>query len=339
MQELADRFTAATGSIFYLSAEHPAGVGDYLQHRGYLISGEEVKKVATAGEGNMNATLRVVTTRRHFILKQARPWVAKYPQLPAPIERVLIERDFQHAIATDRFLTGKMPELLKADADNFVLLLEDLGEDATDLSTIYTDGEGLGRGQLATLLEYAGKLHALEPTTFPPNHALKALNHAHVFDLPLRPDNGFPLDAIHPGLAEVAQPFQHDDKLRGVVADLGRRYLATGTRLIHGDFYPGSFLDTDDGVYVIDAEFAHLGRPEFDIGVLMAHLLMSRASEKRILQIDTDYAKPPGFDTVLARQFCYVEIIRRIIGIAQLPLSLTLDERSRILDRARAGLV
>ena len=109
--------------------------------------------------------------------------------------------------------------------------------------------------------------------------------------------------------------------------------------MIHGDFYPGSFLETDDGVYVIDAEFAHLGRPEFDIGVLMAHLLMSRASEKRILQIDTDYAKPPGFDTLLARQFCYVEIIRRIIGIAQLPLSLTLDERSRILDRARAGLV
>ncbi len=339
MNELADRFTAATGSTFYLTAEDADGVGDYLQQQGYLISGEEIMEVGAAGEGNMNVTLRVVTSRRHFVLKQSRPWVAKFPQLDAPVERVLIERDFQRAIAGDRFLTGKMPELLKSDATNYVLLLEDLGEDATDLSTIYTDGEGMSRGQLATLLEYAGKLHQFHPPGFPANTALKALNHAHVFDLPLRPDNGFPLDAIHPGLAKVAQPFQHDEKLRRVVTDLGRRYLATGTTLIHGDFYPGSFLETDDGVYVIDAEFAHLGRPEFDIGVLMAHLLMSRASEKRILQIDTDYAKPVGFDAGLARQFCYVEIIRRIIGIAQLPLSLTLDERGRMLDRARAGLV
>ena len=202
MKELADRFTATTGSTFYLTAGDTAGVGNYLQQRGYLIEGEEVREVEPAGEGNMNVTLRVVTSRRHFILKQSRPWVAKFPQLEAPVGRVLIERDFYRATAADRFLTGKMPELLKADATNYVLLVEDLGEDATDLSTIYADGEGISRGQLATLLEYAGKLHQLRPPEFPVNGALKALNHAHIFDLPLRPDNGFPLDAIHPGLAE-----------------------------------------------------------------------------------------------------------------------------------------
>ena len=336
--ELAQRFREATGSKFYLTADGPAGVGDYLRHLGYFIEGEEVVAVAPAGEGNMNVTLRVVTSRRRFILKQSRPWVAKYPQLDAPVDRILIERSFHQAIVGDRFLAGRMPELLKADADNYVLLLEDLG-DAGNLTSIYADDDGISRGQLATLLEFAGKLHQRRPASFPANEVLKALNHAHIFELPLRPDNGFPLDAIHPGLAEVARPFQHDEKLRGMVSQLGRQYLATGNVLIHGDFYPGSFLDAEDGLYVIDAEFAYLGRPEFDVGVLMAHLLMSRATEKRILQIDTDYAKPPGFDVKLARQFCYVEIIRRLIGIAQLPLALTLDERSRMLDRARAGLL
>ncbi len=336
--ELTERFREVTGSGYFLTVEDPGTVEAYLLDRGYLIPGEAVVTVTKAGEGNMNATLRVATTRRRFILKQSRPWVARFPELEAPVARVLIERDFHQAISGDRFLAAHMPEMLKVDAGNYVLLLEDLGP-VGDMSTIYADDFAMSRFQLGTLLEFAGKLHWLQPTDFPANEALRALNHAHIFDLPLRPDNGFPLDAIHPGLATVALPYQHDVQLREAVAGLGRAYLAKGSSLIHGDFYPGSFLEVDHGVFVIDAEFAHLGRPEFDIGVLMAHLLLSRAPEKRILQIDRDYPKPPGFDTGLTRKFCYVEIIRRLIGIAQLPVSLTLDERSRLLERARAGLL
>lgn len=336
--ELAERFEEETGSRYYLLPDEPVRVGEYLSELGYLIPGEEVDSVTLAGAGNMNVTLRVVTGRRQFILKQSRPWVAKFPELAAPVERILVERSFYHATAGAAFLPTRMPELLRADPDNYVLLLEDLGR-AADLSSIYTERTQMSRRQLATLLRFAGELHAIEPTEFPPNRALKELNHAHIFDLPLRPDNGFPLDALHPGLAAAARPYQHDNRLRKVVAELGQRYLTTDRRLIHGDFYPGSFLDTAAGVYVIDTEFAHLGQPEFDIGVLMAHLLMARSSEERILQLDTDYAKPPGFDAALSRQFCYVEIIRRLIGIAQLPLTLTLDERQRLLERARAGLL
>ena len=335
---LAARFTTATGSPFYLTDGKRERVAEYLQQLEYLVPGETVVQVASAGEGNMNLTLRVVTSRRRFILKQSRPWVAKYPELDAPVERILVERDFYRATVTDHYLAGKLPQVLRADAANFVLLLEDLG-DATDLTSTYGDDDAISRGQLATLLEFAGKLHRLRPPDFPANTALRRLNHAHIFDLPLRPDNGFPLEAIHPGLAEVAQPYQNDKQLRRVATALGQRYLAAGERLIHGDYYPGSFLNADGGLYVIDAEFAHLGCPEFDIGVLMAHLLMSRAKEKRLLQIDTDYDRPPGFAVGLARQFCYMEIIRRTIGIAQLPLTLTLDERARLLERARAGLV
>ena len=337
-QALASRFTRQTGSTHYLTADHPEGIATYLRELGYLIPGERIERVRRAGEGNMNVTLRVLTSRRQFILKQSRPWVAKYPELEAPVARILIERDFSRAVARDRFLSGRLPELLRADDTNYVLLLEDLGE-VDDLSLVYRQEEAMSRKQLATLLRFAGQLHQLQVREFPENRELRLLNHAHIFDLPLRPDNGFPLDAIHPGLAQVARPYQHDEKLRAVATQLGEIYLAPGPALIHGDFYPGSFLEGEDGVYVIDAEFAHLGRPEFDLGVLMAHLLMSRAEEKRILQIDTDYAKPAGFDAQLARRFCYLEIIRRIIGIAQLPLTLTLDERARLLERARAGLV
>ncbi|WP_168797623.1 phosphotransferase [Neolewinella litorea] len=333
-----ERFRNLTGSPHFLTVAKPERVREYLAELDFLIPGEEVLQVAPAGEGNMNVTLRVISNRRQFIVKQSRPWVAKFPNIEAPLSRILVERHFHQAVAGDHFLLGRMPEILRADARNFVLILEDLGL-VPDMSSIYQAGEDISRTQLATLLHFASRLHHLKVQEFADNRDLKLLNHRHIFDLPFRADNGFPLDAIYPGLAAVALPFQHDERLREVARELGELYLTKGTVLIHGDYYPGSFLTTEKRVFVIDAEFAHLGRPEFDIGVLMAHLLMSRAAEKRILQIDTDYAKPPGFDVALARRFCYVEIIRRIIGIAQLPISLSLDERKQLLERSRAGLL
>ena len=337
MADKEREWTEATGGAPLLSAEDAPAVQRYLQEINFLIPGERLADLAPAGEGNMNVTLRVTTTRRCFILKQSRPWVARYPDIPAPPERVLIERDFQRAILRDHFLTGHMPELLRADPRAFVLLYEDLDPDG-DLTEAYADDGGFTRRQLAALLRYAGQLHGLRVTDFPENRAMRTLNHAHVFDLPFRPDNGFPLEAIYPGLARVARPLQHDRRLRGAVAELGQLYLSAGPCLIHGDYHPGSFLEANHRVYVIDTEFAHLGRPEFDLGVLMAHLLLSRASEKRILQIETDYARPPGFDVGLMRGFCCVEIIRRLIGIAQLPLPIGLDERRDLLERASAEL-
>lgn len=338
MSDLADRFTQLTGSPHYLDTSGGgAGAVHYLKEQSFLAAGEYVTEVASAGPGNMNVTLRITTDRRSFILKQSRPWVAKYPDLAAPIARILVEEAFSEAVSADPYLAAKMPRVLGRDATNFVLLLEDLGP-ASDLSSIYADGCLLTAEVLADLLKFAGLTHRRSPADFPPNTELRALNHAHVFDLPFRPDNGFPLDEFLPGLAGVARPFQHDEALRAAAAALGQQYLATGDCLIHGDFYPGSFLGVAGGVYVIDAEFAHLGRPEYDLGVLMAHLLLARCPEERLHQLDADYIKLPGFSPELARRFCYVEIIRRLIGIAQLPLSLSLEERRQLLDRARAGL-
>lgn len=337
-QDFSERFMWKTGSRYYLSDRDEGVVEGYLRDQGFLIPGEEVVAVMTAGEGNMNVTLRVMTSRRRIIVKQSRPWVARFPDLDAPVERVLIERDFYKVISRNRYLACHMPELLRADPVNYTLIMEDLGP-ADDLSAVYAETSGINRKQLSTLLRFASELHALPVRAFPANTLLKKLNHAHIFDLPFRSDNDFPLDAIYPGLAEVALSFQHDEKLRLQVKELGEIFLQEGRSLVHGDFYPGSCLQVEDRLYVIDAEFAHLGRPEFDIGVLMGHLLLSKAPHKRINQIDAEYLAPAGFDFELSRRFCYVEIMRRLIGIAQLPLALSLDERRHLLEKARAALV
>ncbi len=50
-------------------------VAAFMAARGWLGPGERVERAARAGEGNMNRVLRVTTTARSLILKQARPWV------------------------------------------------------------------------------------------------------------------------------------------------------------------------------------------------------------------------------------------------------------------------
>ncbi|WP_173021539.1 phosphotransferase [Lewinella sp. W8] len=335
----AQRFEAATNSSWFLEQDDRNRLQAYLKHIDYLLPNERIMAAPSAGEGNMNLTLRVFTDRRHFILKQSRPWVAKFPDIPAPVERIHVERDFLMSISRDRFLESHSPELLRADSANYVLLMEDVG-DASDLSAIYREGETLAEQDLKTLTTYAATLHQLCPMGYPENRPLRELNHAHIFDLPFRPDNGFPLEAIHPGLADVARPFQHDQRLRNRATALGERYLSPGPCLLHGDYYPGSFLRIDDRLTIIDAEFSFCGTPEFDLGVLRAHLLLAQTPPPLLEVIRREYTPvTQDFSWELVEDFCNVEIMRRLIGIAQLPLELSLEERQQMLERARAGLV
>ena len=58
--------------------------------------------IARAGDGNMNCTLRASLGGRTLILKQSRPYVAKYPSIPAPLDR---------AIERSRDVIGALPEV------------------------------------------------------------------------------------------------------------------------------------------------------------------------------------------------------------------------------------
>jgi 5-methylthioribose kinase len=40
--------------------------------------------------------------------------------------------------------------------------------------------------------------------------------------------------------------------------------------------FPGSWLKAADGLRVIDPEFCFLGDPEFDCGILAAHLMIAQ---------------------------------------------------------------
>jgi 5-methylthioribose kinase len=118
------------------------------------------------------------------------------------------------------------------------------------------------------------------------------------------------------------------------VTSLGTLYLANGGALVHGDFFPGSWLASPRGPIVIDPEFCFTGAPEFDCGVMIAHMILADQPSDRIDWIAG--AMPARYDRNLVDRFAGVEIMRRLIGVAQLPLETTLARKQACLDLARA---
>ena len=148
-------------------------------------------------------------------------------------------------------------------------------------------------------------------------------------------NNGFDLDSIQSGLKNLAKKYTTDSFLKKKTEQLGNAYMSNGDTLLHGDYYPGSWMQTSDGIKIIDPEFSFMGPPEFDSGVLAAHLIMSGHRQNTIVDLFAINYKPnKNFNIDLAQRFTAVEIFRRIIGIAQLPLEMSITEKSDLLEKA-----
>ncbi len=282
----------------------------------------------------MNLTLRLTTDTRSLILKQARPWVEKYPQIPAPDSRALVETAFYETTTKRTPLRDAMPKLLASDPDARVLILEDLGE-ARDFTSLYS-GERLADIDLEALVSYLAVLH--QPWNELPriftNRDMRALNHEHIFRLPIAPNNGIDLDAFTPGLQATSEPVKSDSAYVERVTELGKLYLSDGETLVHGDYFPGSWLRTADGVHVIDPEFCFIGAAAFDVGVMLGHLYLANQPEELIERVISSYRADASTAT-LARQFAGVEIMRRLIGVAQLPLGYGIERKCELLELSR----
>ena len=167
---------------------------------------------------------------------------------------------------------------------------------------------------------------------------MRRLNHEHLFVFPYSEKNNFDLSEIKPGLQRLAQKIRQDTSLKKAAIQLGKKYLSEGNSLLHGDYYPGSWLKTKTGLRIIDPEFCFFGPKEYDLGVLRAHLKMAEQPKSYL----TDFWKHyPASDVnySLVDQFEGMELIRRIIGLAQLPLSLSLEKMTTLLQEGRRLLM
>lgn len=330
----------SSSSDILLQLDQTDRIIEYVRDRGWIDEDEDVIDIHRAGEGNMNLVVRIQLAGRSFILKQSRPWVEKYPQIAAPRDRLLVEVAFFETVQSLPVVADAMPDLLAVDRDNRVAILEDLGK-ASDFTSIYREPYRI-QEHLPELCAWLSALHAgpypEDARATLENKAMRALNHEHIFHFPLVRDNQFDLDAITPGLQEEGDRLKHNAQFVDAVTTLGQRYLNAGRAgrdvLLHGDFYPGSWLDTGGGIRIIDPEFGFFGDAEFDVGVFMAHMMLARCSEDTLPAILDRYEPPPSFQPDMALQYAGVEIMRRLIGVAQLPVELDVHGKAALLREA-----
>lgn len=325
-QDLVQQFP----NTFFASIEDLNGLTEYLANTSFLGKDEVLKNITIPGAGNMNVVFRIETNQRSFVLKQSRPWVEKYPNIKAPIERIQTEAEFYTTIQSSVLLKSHSPEIFLVDIENFIVIMEDLGK-VEDFTRIYSSGYELSTKDITNLSTYLIELHQLKPADYPSNQEMRILNHAHIFDIPFQSNNGIDLNAVQNGLANLATSITSDTHLRSIVQSLGDHYLSVGSNLLHGDYYPGSWMESDQ-FYVLDPEFSFLGPAEFDLGVCLAHLTIADQKPEYIQLFLESYKAVLPVDEGQVKSFAGIEILRRLLGVAQLPLSYSLDQKKELIE-------
>ncbi|MBL8819871.1 MAG: phosphotransferase [Planctomyces sp.] len=334
------RCPAGCGVHEWLTIDSVLEVQRLLQRLNCLPPDGAVEEMCIAGEGNMNLTLRVQTSSGSFIVKQARPWVEKYPQIAAPVDRVLHEIRFYVAVTDYPEVRHCLPALVGAAPEQYVLVLQDLGP-ANDCTRMYNQQSEsrLTEAQLLELVDWLVALHGIcgietKAAEFA-NRELRELNFQHMFILPFQTPAVVDLDQITPGLASLANEVRSDDAVVDRCRWLGQQYLSDCQTLLHGDFFPGSWLLTGTGVRIIDPEFCFLGRREFDIAVMIAHCRLMGVPDAVIARLLQQYqAAASSIDVGLANQWAAVEILRRLLGVAQLPFPASLSLKTQHVEWA-----
>lgn len=327
----------------WLNADDSAGIQSFLRSRQWLQPDESFLGCEKAGHGRMNLALRLKTSRRSLILKQARPWVERFDHIEAPWDRMVYEQRFYVRVATLPAVAPMMADIYGYDEESRTVLMEDI-PGAEPLFNIYREGT-LTEAEMAELARWLRALHEATRGPADPlfaNRAMRELVHAHVFLIPLKEDNGLDLDVHEPGLNAAAERLRRDEKFAHLLHETGARYLADGSCLVHGDFFPGSWLRTPSGVRIIDPEACHWGDPEFDLGRAVANLALARQRPilaQSFLAYYHHHAGEIKYDPELVARHAAAETMRRIIGVAQLPIPPSDGWRAELLERSRKAML
>ena len=242
-------------------------------------------EITEIGDGNLNFVYKVrnaADPTRSVILKQAVPYLRMVgEQWPLSRERMTFEiraLELHNTLAADR-----VPTIYHSDEDMSVLIIQCLDEHII-----------LRRGMIdgvtyPALADHIGSFLAntLFPTSslgmqsiarrelmarFVLNTELCKLTEDFIFTFPYMDHESNYCDGATRDWA-ITNVF-NDSEYKLAVLELKGKFLSQTDALLHGDLHTGSLMVNATDTYVIDPEFAFFGPFGFDVGKIIANVLI-----------------------------------------------------------------
>jgi 5-methylthioribose kinase len=249
-----------------------------------LLNGDPANwEIREVGDGNLNLVFIVTSGTAGVVVKQALPYVRLVGESwPLPLDRAHFE---QEALKVQlAHVPMHVPKVYHFDPEQAAIVM-------AYLSPHIILRKGLVRRvkypQLADHLStfLAEMLFRTSDLCMPAdvkkaaqallcqNTALCKISEDLIFTDPYRiaPLNRW----TSPELDGLAAAFRADAPLKVAVQELKWAFLTRGEALLHGDLHTGSVMVTEADTRVIDPEFAFFGPIGFDIGAVLANLMLS----------------------------------------------------------------
>lgn len=254
--------------------------------RARLGGGPASWAIEEVGDGNLNLVFLVHGPDGGVAVKQALPYVRAVAETwPHPVSRAHYERMVLQI--QDRHVPGLVPSIIHAD-DSLALNVLELQSPHIVMRYGMIRGKRYPDAAMDVAI-FSADLHfytsdlALPAkdkraliTAFAGNTAMCKLVEDLVFTEPF---TTAPNNRWTEGLGEDVAEIQGNSDLKLAACRLKLRYQSSAEALLHGDLHTGSIMVTETDTCIIDAEFAMMGPMGYDVGVLIANLLMCHLSQ------------------------------------------------------------
>lgn len=363
----------------------PDDVKRYAAEVLHRFDPDEETTCTEIGDGNINYVFRVRSLRdgRSVIVKQADKRLRSSGR-PLDIYRSRIEA--QALQLESRLAPDYIPEVYHYDETMAALSMEDIsayrnlrkellagriyGHLAENISTF------LAQSLLPTTDLVLDRREKKRRVQFFTNPELCDITEDLVLTEPYltQPMNPRNKNIVTPGNEDfVRARLYEDEALHGEVAALRNGFMNNAQALIHGDLHSGSIFANEQGIKVIDPEFAFYGPMGYDIGNVIGNLFFAWANkaytggsaetqtalaqtiretcDKTVEKLAAEYDKlvtfplyrAPAFrkaylDGVMADSYGYAgtEIIRRVVGDSKVMEVTSVTDPAQRLPMERA---
>ena len=347
------------------------GAADYILGKGFFADSKGPLVSREIGDGNMNYIYRISCGEKSLILKQAGE--ATRLSSGKNISRKRNQREARALIRQNEIVPGSTPKVYLYDEIMNCMVMEDM-KDYTVMRQALLDGRPLCDSfgeQIGHILaenyrqtsdvqaDHIRKKYEVKEFI---NPELCEISERLVFDEPIFNLSGG--NGVEPeNSAYVEENIYAGEELKKEVGKLKYQFMTSSQSFIHGDLHTGSLFISEKGVKIFDSEFAFYGPTGYDVGNVIAHLLLAKTNallternevadwtEKQIrsiLRIFTEemagQKRKPGKDAfekelnqwyirnILADSagYCGTEIIRRVLGVAKVKDVQSLERQKR----------